>query len=99
MSPPYDAECDHFTRDFETGQVAGAGRGRVGAGALRHIGPVDASCHHLDQDFARTGLGHAAGFGQKHLGTTGLADTDDGHLRGQLFHDLSLRKAENEGDP
>jgi len=29
----------------------------------------------------------------------GLADADDGHLRGQLFHDLSLRNAGILGGP
>jgi threonine dehydrogenase-like Zn-dependent dehydrogenase len=36
----------------------------------------------LDQDFASCRHRHRAGFGQKHLGATGLADADDGHLRG-----------------
>ena len=85
------AERDHFAGDFEAGQVAGAGRRRIGAGALRDVGTVDAGGHHLDQDFAGAGHGNAAGFRQQHFGAAGLADADDGHLRGQLFHDLSLR--------
>jgi len=51
------ASANHFTGDFEAGQVAGAGRRRIGAGALRDVGAVDAGGHHLDQDFARAGTG------------------------------------------
>ena len=36
------AERDDFAGDFKAGQIAGAGRRRIAAGALRHIGPVDA---------------------------------------------------------
>jgi hypothetical protein len=62
------AERDHFARDFKAGQVAGAGRRRIGAGALRDIRAVDAGGHHLDQDFARAGHGHGAGFGNSTSG-------------------------------
>ena len=84
------ADRDHFAGDFEAGQVAGAGRRRIAAGALRHVGAVDARGRDLDQDLVRAGRRHRAGFGHQHLGAAGLADADDGHLRGQLFHDLSL---------
>ena len=47
------SDRDHFARDFKAGQVAGAGRRRIGAGALRDVGPVDAGGGDLDQDFVR----------------------------------------------
>jgi hypothetical protein len=62
---------------------------------MRDVGTVDAGGHYLDQDFARSGYRQGTGFRQKHLRAAGLADADHGHLRGQLFHDLSLRNAEN----
>ena len=86
------ADRDDFACNFKAGQIAGAGRRRVRAGSLRDVGPVDAGSRDLDQDFARPGAGHRAGFGQKYLWAAGLADGDHGHLRGQLFHDLSLAK-------
>jgi hypothetical protein len=81
---------DDFAGDFKAGQIAGAGRRRIGAGSLRDVRTVDARRCDLDQDFARPGHWHRARFGQKHLRTAGLADADHGHLRGQLFHGFSL---------
>ena len=86
------ADRDDFACNFKAGQIAGAGRRRIRTGSLRDVGTIDACGYHLDQDFARPGAGHRAGFGQKHLRAAGLADADHGHLRGQLFHDLSLAK-------
>ena len=55
------AERDDFARDFKAGQIAGAGRRRIGAGSLRDIGTVDARGCDLDQDFARSRRRHARG--------------------------------------
>ncbi|GCC46094.1 hypothetical protein chiPu_0029950, partial [Chiloscyllium punctatum] len=84
------AERHHFARDLEAGQVAGAGRRRIGAGALRDVGTIDAGGRDLDQDLA--GLRHRqrAGLRHQHLRATGLADGNDGHLRGQVGHGWSL---------
>src|SRR6185437_1458706 len=87
------ADRDHLAGDFETGQVAGAGRWWIDARALRHVGPVDACGSNLDQYLARTWHRYRAGFRQQHFGPSGLADADNGHLRRDLFHDLSLQNA------
>ena len=76
--------------DFKARQIARAGRRRVVPHALRNVGAIDAGCQDLDQDLVRTGFWDRARFRQEHLGTTGPADADHGHLRGQLLHGLSL---------
>ena len=86
------AEGYDFAGDFKARQIAGSGRRRVRTGALRDVGAVDAGGCHLDQNFASSGRGHRASLWQQHLGPARLADADNGHLRGQLFHGLSLRK-------
>ena len=86
------SDRNHFARDLEAGQIAGAGRRRIAARSLRDIGTVHPGCGHPDQDFVRARRRYSAGLGYQHVGAAGLADADDGHLRGQLFHDLSLRK-------
>ncbi|MGY3404272.1 hypothetical protein ACVWZV_000385 [Bradyrhizobium sp. GM5.1] len=86
------ADGHHFAGDFEAGQVAGAGRRRIGAGALRDIGPVDAGGLHLDQDLVGAGLRQRPLFRHQHLRSAGFRDGDHGHLRGQLVHDVSLSK-------
>ena len=71
---------DDLARDFQAGNVRRARGHRVVAGALKHIGAVDAAGRHADQQFARAGhrlfaLGQA-----QHLGGAGLADFYDLHV-------------------
>jgi hypothetical protein len=84
------AKRDHFARDFKAGQIACTWRRRIAAGALRHIGPVDAGRVDFHEDFARSRNWHGTLLRQQHLRAAGFADADHGHLRGQLFHHVSF---------
>ena len=67
-APALHARADgrHLAGDLEAGQVGGAGRRRIGALALQHVGPVDAGGAHPDQDLALARPRHVALFGFQH---------------------------------
>ena len=65
---------------LEPGQVGRARRRRVGAGALQHVGAVDAGGAHPDQDLARRRLRHPPPRRPQHLRPAGRGDLDDAHL-------------------
>ena len=52
--------CRDLAGGLEPGQVGGVRRRGVAAGALRHVGPVDAGRAHPDQDLAGLRLRHPA---------------------------------------
>ena len=60
-----------LTGDFEAENRGRAGRRRIGALALQHIGPVDPGSRHPDQHFAFGGHRNRALHRHQHLGPSG----------------------------
>ena len=50
------AEDDDLAGEFEAGQIGSAGRGRVGALALKHVRPIDAGGGDAHENLALAGL-------------------------------------------
>ncbi len=73
------AHSHHFTRHLQAQDRRGAGRGWVEPLALRHIGPVDARCHHPDQHLARAGFRPLPLRQLHHFGITGFGQIDIAH--------------------
>jgi hypothetical protein len=65
------AECYDFAGDLEPRNIGRAGRRRVEALALHHVGPVDAGSRHLHQDLAGAGVGTARSSDTKASGPPG----------------------------
>ena len=52
---------DDYAGDFEPWNIGSARRRRIKAHTLHDVGPVNAGCGNLDQDFAAAGLGTGRG--------------------------------------
>ena len=74
------AERNDFAGDLEAWNVAGAGRRRIVAGALRDVRPVDAGGRDLDQDLVLARRRHGPLLRHQRLRPAGLWNADGGHL-------------------
>ena len=73
------AERHDGARDLETGNIGRAGRRRISAAPLEHVGPVDTRRGDLDQHLARRRSRLRPFRRDKHLGFAGLTDLDGNH--------------------
>ena len=91
-----DARADphHFARDFQARNIRRAGGRGIVAGALHHIGAVDAGGGDLEQNFAVPGLRHRALGRPQTLGRPEFGDFDGGHIFGKGGHGISRLFAE-----
>ena len=76
------AHRHHGTGDFQAYDCRRAGRHRIEAQPLQHIGPVHPGRCHLHQHFARPGLRDGAGDGLQHLRPSRCSGVDGGHMAG-----------------
>jgi phage baseplate assembly protein gpV len=70
---------DDFARHFQARQVGRAGRHRIVAEALQHVGTVDAGGVHLDQHFAGLEHGQRPLAQLQDIGRARLGDFDGAH--------------------
>ena len=80
------SERDDLAGDLEARNIRRAGRRRIEALPLHHVGPVDAGGRDLHQDLARAGRGNGALFRNQHFRPAGSLDSDDGHAGGKCGH-------------
>jgi len=72
---------DDRARHLESGNVGCAGRRRIFALPLQHVGPVDAGGGDADQHLILAGYRHRPLFGHQGVGTARHRDADGRHLR------------------